>query len=330
MNGEVRIVQHVRVLPTCEITAKLLVLSVAAFLMAIQPAVARESLLTVRMRDGRIARGELDQQTDEVRLWIKISDPGIVLSSSFPWSEIELIENEQAEISKSDVLKRVAAIKTGTNPQTELQDRIAFWLPNQVSDANLSNDGKDAKQAKTDGPISGGGQSEIAESEKLLQSQRVEYLEIDARAMNWDTDVELDGLLVNVRPFDGEGRVVPVNAQIRFQLFGERYATTTRRTFDASIPFPQVGDWTQKIRKADFGPDGVTVKLPFRRLHPEFNTDLAAHSLLTARLGISGQGTFDASAADVFIRPLSRYRDDLFQRTRSHQRYLGDETTRRH
>ncbi|MFN0195843.1 MAG: hypothetical protein ACKVT0_03815 [Planctomycetaceae bacterium] len=306
--------QNVRVLRTGKIAAKVLTLAVSAFLIITRPAAAEDDLLVVRLFDGQAVQGVLDEQTNDERLWISSSAPDIVLSSSYLWSEIDAIEVGQKELSKSEILKLASGRRTRTNPDSQIQERIAFWFPVERTRADVASAieyGSDA-------------------TPQVSPSSQVEFLEIDARAMNWDRDAELDGLLVHVRPMDGEGHIVPVNAQIRFQLFGERHATNIRRTFDAEIPFPQIIDWTERIRAVDFGPDGVVVKLSFRRLHPEFNTDLAAHALLTARLGIAGKGTFDASAADVYLRPSSRYRDDLFQRTPGHQRYLPDETTRHH
>ncbi|MEX0725495.1 MAG: hypothetical protein WD065_04455 [Planctomycetaceae bacterium] len=267
-----------------------------------------DDLLVVRLLDGRVVRGELDGQTDDERLWLSASDPGIRLSSAFEWSEIESILREREMLTKNEVLKLASAIRAKTTPESQLEQRIAFWFPKRENeDPALADVNFRASRA----------------------GRRVAFLEIEAHPVNWDRDAERDGLLVYVRPLDDDGRIVPVNGQIRLQLFGERFAQQTQRTFDASILFPQLGTWTQRLRVEDFGSDGAAIRLPYRRLHPDFNSDLAAHALLTARLGIAGQGTFDDSTADVFIRPASRYRDELFQRSPSHGRFRREESPRR-
>lgn len=72
-----------------------------------------------------------------------------------------------------------------------------------------------------------------------------------------------------------------------------------------------VEDWTRQLSPSDFGPNGATVDLPFRKLDPERDLDVIPVGLLQARMGISGQGSFQAPATEFWLRPTSYLRDEL-------------------
>ena len=56
--------------------------------------------------------------------------------------------------------------------------------------------------------------------------------------------------------------------------------------------------------------------MPFRQFHPDFYFDVARQALVTARLGVPGQGLFLASDANVQLRGFSRIRDELQMQTK--------------
>jgi len=59
------------------------------------------------------------------------------------------------------------------------------------------------------------------------------------------------------------------------------------------------------------GPSGAVYRLPFQAVHPEFDTDWAAHGLVHVRLTVPGHGVFEASQEVVRIRAFSPIRDEL-------------------
>jgi hypothetical protein len=68
---------------------------------------------------------------------------------------------------------------------------------------------------------------------------------------------------------------------------------------------------SRQLSTSDFGPNGATVDLPFKKLDPERDLDVIPVGLLQARLGISGQGSFQAPATELWLRPTSYLRDEL-------------------
>lgn len=131
-------------------------------------------------------------------------------------------------------------------------------------------------------------------------------LTIDARVANWDGDVEVDGLIVEIRPLDAEGGVIAVDGTLEISLLGWRSGTSG---FE-QVPV-RVGRWTKRLRQDEFGPLGAHFRFPFQSVHPEYHLDWAPHGGVHARLSVPGQGVFEATDAAVRIRPYSAFRDRL-------------------
>ena len=145
---------------------------------------------------------------------------------------------------------------------------------------------------------------------------------IYASVANWDNDPADDGLLVTVFPTTTSGQLRPIDGQLNLKLFGRvNQRSLIRRQF------PELTRGSFRVRATDFGPDGATYKFRFRNFHPEKKLDIDVFGLLTARMVVTGHGTFDASDSNVRLRRLSRFRDRLqFQ---SGRRFLPAENSRR-
>jgi hypothetical protein len=138
----------------------------------------------------------------------------------------------------------------------------------------------------------------------------VRAMRIDARLANWDGDVEDDGLELRVEPLGEFGEVVPVDGLLSVRLTGVRRRLERHRQY-----FSEIGHWAQRVRAADFGPDGAIYRLPFQVVHPEFDLDYGSSGQLHAQLGVTGQGSFEAVAA-VRLRAPNLVRDQLELRER--------------
>jgi hypothetical protein len=150
----------------------------------------------------------------------------------------------------------------------------------------------------------------------------VRSLAIDVRVANWDADVEVDGLLLDVYPRDAEGRTVPVAATLQVELTGERTGIVRRPR-----PFVRLGRWTKLIRPDMVSSNGARFRLPFLASHPQWETDLASFGLVHVRLNVPGHGVFEASDATVRIRPYGLMRDRLQEH--SGRRFFAPEMTGR-
>jgi hypothetical protein len=113
-----------------------------------------------------------------------------------------------------------------------------------------------------------------------------------------------------VRPLDATGRIGPISGQIELTLYGQDIRRSNVLDLQPP-PFPVLGRRSFQVRSSEFREDGVVVELPYAQRNPEFDLHIFPEGLLQARLGVPGQGVFDAADAWVFLRPPSVIRDQL-------------------
>ncbi len=148
----------------------------------------------------------------------------------------------------------------------------------------------------------------------------VGWLALDAYLANWDQDANPDGVIVEVMPRDELGSIAPVRATLEVEL----YALPQERVRRVKH-VRRIGRWVRRLEPDDFGHYGAPVRLAFQAVQPEFDEGVEPVGLVKARLVVPGQGVFDASRADVRIRPYSGFRDRLEQATGS--RFVQGELT---
>jgi len=260
----------------------------------------------VQLRDGSTLRGMIDKRTDHELVWLRTSTPRIVLRSAIEWEQI---------------------VNARYDDQTLATDGLRELVPQLQSDTNQDIASKEPPKLPPSQDIAPVGTNR-ADSRSSSANRRVRSLQIEAVVANWDDDVETDGLRVFVYPLDANGRIVPINGRINFKLIGQTVNQSTNDRFRRRSLFPELGRWSQRVRKSDFEPSGAVYEIPFRNFHPEFNLEIAPHALLTARLGIPGRGSFAASYDNLHLRPLSYIRDELQGRTQ--RRFFSQEHPNRH
>lgn len=137
-------------------------------------------------------------------------------------------------------------------------------------------------------------------------------LNISTTVANWDADRENDGLLVRVSSIGNWGQAVPVEGYLDLQLLTETKFATGGRTVSRNEHFQIAERWSLPIHAIEFDPSGTIYKLPFRRIHPESNLNIAPDAMLLARMRVPSAGAFDAVDPSVRLRPTSRVREDYF------------------
>ncbi len=254
---------------------------------------------TVTVASGRSFLGEVHPRTDETRLWLRWSHGTIAILRPIQWQQV--VQGRFAEKSFSGPELRRAAIGT-TDPAPEASEpgvaprRTIRVHAGWGSDSGLADPARlPSHPAEAD--AAGPGRN---------QTRRVRSLAVDARVANWDSDVEVDGLVVELLPLDAQGEGVPVNGTIEVTLIGWR----TGRANSRQAPV-RLGRWTRSVAPAQMGPFGFECRLPFQSVHPEFDLRWAPHGTVHVRLAVPGQGVFDATESTVRIRPYSAMRDHL-------------------
>lgn len=291
---------------------------IVTFALVVQPQVGQawtdEQPVAVELASGRSLLATVAPQTDGTRLWLRWRHGTISVLRPIDWERVVRAEYEGRGLS-ADQLRRtlVEAEPLVSTREEPLAPRDGpFHLrtlrrpTSSVAEPTLATP---SRPAVTTEPGPGTPRS-------------VESLAIDAWAANWDSDVEVDGVVIDVRPLDAEGAVAPVHGTLEVTLIGWR----TGRTRPDQPPI-RLGRWTRSVEPDDFVSRGTGYRLPFQSVHPEFDPQLAPHATVHARLSVPGQGVFDATCSDVRIRPYSALRDHLQQTTG--QRFYDVERTGR-
>jgi hypothetical protein len=252
--------------------------------VGLHTASADDSQITVRMNSGRLFTGAVDQRTDPARLWLRITAGPLVIVRPLDWNSIASAQRGGQMIDLAVLRAEAPApIRSWADEQ---RDRVTSSPPTSTLD--------------------GAG---LAAPDPREAPQIVGSLQIDVCAANWDADVEVDGLIVQVSPIAHDGLLTAVGGTLNVELVGQQMGAVWDRQ-----SFPNLGRWTRSVCVEDFGPAGASYKLPFQAVNPEFDLDVSSIGMVHARLAVPGQGVFDASQASVRIRPYSSVRDRMQQR----------------
>lgn len=279
-------------------TSKFGLLAIAGCLALVRPAVAEE--ITVRVASGRVFVGEVDARTDNAVLWLRATRGGARVRRPISWRRIVSAQVADRELSAEELQKAAAGLIVAAEPAPSVDQPVTFTppMPAEAIDASAAT----SPSAPAAAP-----------------QQLVTAVQIEAALGHWGANVETDGIVVDVYPTDIEGRLVPVDGTLALELVGAP-AVSWRAT-------DRLARWTVSVRKADFIRGPARVRVPFLAVHPEFETHLKPIGLMHARLSVPGQGVFEASDAQVRIRPYSGFRDRLQQQAGT--RFLDLERTGR-
>ena len=267
--------------------------------------VCANDLILIR-QNGQIVSGDFDFRSDENQLSLTKRAPQITLRTSHSWDEFQSMTYQGNEVTKSQLLNRISQLKKSDERDHSRAAAMRFWFPPESFQRSLE--------------LPNSIQSRRQQGDH--RSNRVAAFNFEAYVANWDRDAELDGLVVHLYPVNAAGQLVAIDGQVEMRLIGQklRQLDSRGRTLNRNPKFPELEQWTKRIRKSDFGLNGAVIRLEFKTIRPELHTELASGALLTGTLGIAGQGRFAASAADVSIRPFSPFRDEHFLRSRSRSR----------
>ncbi len=259
--------------------------------------------VTVWLDDGRVLTAEVDQRSDEHRLWLRFSQPLITLASSTHWHKVVQASYNKKIYSADEFRTLALSLRDKAPSRSRVEELPAPTRQTDQSQVVLRRPPNDGYFAQPVGP------------------PRIGSLVIDAELANWDSDVEVDGLLLHVYPLTDNRVSVPVDGSLQIEVIGRKLLRQRQPT-----SFFELARTSHRVRKQDFGPTHVaTYRIPFRTVHPEFQLDVATHGLVHARLGIPGQGSFEASV-QTRLRTFDPVRDQL-QLERG-KRFFASERTR--
>jgi hypothetical protein len=246
----------------------------------------RDQTVRVTLHDGRVVAGLVDGRTDLDHLWLGSESQGVQLLSRFPWPAIASAE-QHGERLEIDQLQKQAVVHLTLEPS------IAALEPRQPNTQ----------------PHKEWSERDVFPSQ--VTPLRVQSLDIESRLANWDNDAEIDGLLVTVFPNTAAGVWTAVRGTLDLRLIGEIYPRAEHPHRYPRAGFHVLARASHVVRELDFQYGPATFRLPFQDLDPEVARDIASYGVVEARLGVSGQGVFEASEPFQRLRQASPTRDRL-------------------
>lgn len=272
-------------------------------------ATAADDSLTVAVQSGRTFHGLLDAKTDAERLWIRSGRDGVTIDRPITWTSVREISRSGAAVARELLIAeavRLRAVPQAAEPRyvAKMSPIAAKTTANRTTGLQLWHVAKE--------PV------EFAE----VPDVTVRWIEVDAYFANWDSDVEADGLVLDLEALNAVGETIPADGTLTVELFGERVPPLSRGN-----AFPMLGNWTRQVNAADFGRGTLRLRLDFQGMHPDFNTIAGRFALVHVRFSVPGQGTFEASKDGLTLQGFSPVRERMQQAFGT--RFLPTETTGR-
>jgi len=262
-------------------------LYLVAAAVVVLPAAALAEVVEVELASGRVFEAQVDARTNADQLWLRFEEGRSYMLRGIDWDAV-------VEVRQGEQVLEPAAVSA---------------LATEFDPAAVEDSPRSSFQVVEHFPGVTGTQK---------SSPQVRWLSTDATYGKWTPNVGVDGLRVEVAPRDYTGEVVPVNGTLEVELYAYRQRGIQR------VRHPQrLGRWSIQLSPEDFGPYGAVVPLKFQAFNPLRDQTIEPEGLVHTRLSVPGQGTFEASATDVELRPYSSFRDRLD--TDTGRRYLPAE-----
>ena len=238
-----------------------------------------EPIVTLLLRDGRRISGALTPRTDSRTVWLQSASGSIVIASGFDWQQVRGVLHEDRWLTSAECERLVTQVVTAArNGDTDRPHPLAA-VP--------------------------GSEHSLMAVERLPSdpTPRVASLHIEAILANFDSDAEPDGLRVLVTALDARGLPVLVDGQLELSLTADTQFRRGGRHDTRSLPLRQhLGEWTRRLEHTCQRSGAALVLLEFPGPVDIHEADVSPWGVLSARLGVPGQGAFDATA-DVWLRP---------------------------
>jgi hypothetical protein len=247
--------------------------------------------LSVELASGRKFTGLVDGPTSDKSLALRFVRDGAVLRRTIEWESIA------AASIDGEPLDAATLKETAMRLRSDLPGRSGRAQP-----------GPSAVESAPHASRAAGSTSHSATSD--LPVSRVTAVSFDARVGNWDSDVETDGLVIDVFPLGESGEVVPAGGIVEVELFAPQKRVFDQAPLSSGDTLERVERWTRAIRPSDVE-RGARFKLAFGAVHPEFDLDWIGVGLVHVRLVVPGDGVFEDSSDGLRIRPYAPLRDRL-------------------
>ena len=289
----------------------------------------------VETLDGRTRRGFVDPRTGPKALWIRSETPGILLRTTLAWELVTRIRPADADAEFRPPPFFIVPAPLGARPPlpnvglpqapATADDPVYRPIPLPVAPAD--------ERFRLDGPLLP--LAPVAPPEWLLPGAilpypsigvapqppvpprlspeiapgfpsscetagRVRTLQVQAQALNWDGDRDVDGLRLHVQPIARDGRVAVPSGSLSVELLARRFSRV-RNNDEIRV----VERWTRNLRSCESGPNGIVVDFPYRNQAWVCDPAVIPLGRVSVRMRVPSQGVFDATDDAVVLSPQS-------------------------
>jgi hypothetical protein len=297
--------------PSITLTGALLLVSAVIQL----PASADDGPVVIDLANGRRVQAVIDPRTDADRLWLATALDHGTISQSIPWGDVRHVEIAGHSYEGPVVQAAVATICKSRAPRPA---RLALAQHATRLDSNSLRLGAQPPERADRLPVAR--MSRVGTSR--VGAPKIEAMSVSAQLGNWDRDVLIDGLHVEITPYDSSGRPIPCDGTVEILLRAWKASGRNGRTGMRSER------WTVSVDASDFVSGSVFLQLPFRALRPQVGSDWWPYGALQVRLVTPGSGVIERTLSDLRLRPFEPTRDMFEQRTG--RRFFPGENVQHH
>lgn len=239
--------------------------------------------LSVQLVGGRTVQGVVDARTNDQQLWLRATSGTAYVQRGIVWGRVEKADYQEKSLTREELQEMAATLATAP--------------PQAVS-------GKRPKGERSQ-PLDGEG----SQAESPLRAAKLVTISCSAWLANWDSDVEPDGIVLEVRGLDERGSLVEVQGAIEATLWSPVKRAFHERPATAGVILERVESWRSTSEQGARRDDALQVKLPFGSVHPDFQSAVGSYGALQVKVVSPGNGVFFATIDPLMIRTYSPIKD---------------------
>jgi hypothetical protein len=262
----------------------------SGWLAAASTACAGEPI-TVVLKNGQRLKGRLDPRTGDDQLCLRFGEGSVHVMRRIGWEDVSSLARDTQALSP----EAVRQMARSAPPNEHVSDPASNQIPVR--------------------PTFAIGWPGTHRAVPPPGAMRVASVAFEVGAVNWDADVELDGLLIRPFPHDAHGEPLPFRGMLHAELWSMRRIEQDSMPSSGGRWHEIVESWSVPVRIDSTDRRANWVRLPFQSRHPEFDTTWSPVGLVHLTLVVPGHGVFHHSEDGVRIRPFAPLRDYLERQT---------------
>ena len=230
--------------------------------------------VTVTFKNGRRAKAYLDPRTDSVHLWLRFGTDRTRLTRLVDWDDVTIVRHDGEVISRDDAPLSARTDTKAPSSATRPSDlkRESFTALSHTSPAEF-------------------------------KEPRTRSVRFDTTIANWDEDVEVDGLMIQVVPVSASGQPATFRGQMHVELWAMRRVEQDSSPHSTGRTLEILSRWSVPIHVGREDPQ-PWIKLPFQTRHPEFDANWSSIGLVHVQLSCRATVSFIIRSMAFEFAPL--------------------------